>query len=148
MSEQDVAGAKPPVWYWIVAVLAVLWNIAGCYSYIAQVTMSPEAIAALPPAQQELFLDKPAWATAAYAIAVWTGLAAAVLLLLRRRWARIAYVVSLAAVVVQFGWTFLGQNVIAVVGPAAALPLPVAILVLSVAQLWFTGFAAKRGLLK
>ena len=45
----------------------------------------------------------PPWMVAAYAIAVWVGLAGAALLLMRRKLAVPLLLVSLVAVVVQFG---------------------------------------------
>lgn len=39
---------KPASWFWVVSVIALIWNAIGAMAYIAQVTMSPEAIQALP----------------------------------------------------------------------------------------------------
>ena len=49
----------------------------------------------------------PTWMVAAYAIAVWVGLAGALLLLLRRKLAVPLLLVSLIAVIVQFSGLFL-----------------------------------------
>lgn len=136
-----------PRWYWVAAGLALLWSLAGCGAYLGQVGMSAADMAALPPAQREIWSMMPDWVTAAYAIAVWIGLAGSIALLLRRRLARALYAVSLIAVLVQFGWTFLASPILTSVGPSAAL-FPAFIVVVSAALLWFAGHAAARGWLR
>ena len=59
-----------PKYYRVVAGLALLWALAGCFAYVTQVGMTAEDIARLPQAQQEVWNAMPAWATAAYAVAV------------------------------------------------------------------------------
>ena len=71
MSEKKIY--KTPTWFMVVAVLLLVWNLLGVMAYIMQVTMSPETLAALPDAQRQLYENTPAWATAAFAIAVSGG---------------------------------------------------------------------------
>ena len=139
---------KPPSWFWVVSVLALLWGGAGCAAYLSQVTESPADIARLPAAERELEMMLPVWLTGVYAIAVWSGLAGAVALLARRRIARVFYVVSLAAIVVQFGWIFAMTPIIAHMGFAKAAGFPIVIAVLGAALIEFAGFARARGWLR
>jgi hypothetical protein len=136
-----------PGWYWAVAILALGWEALGCYAYLTQVTMDAGDLARLPAAQREIWMSMPAWVTAAYALAVWVGLGGALGLLLRRRWARTAFAVSLAAVAVQFGWTFLATPALSTIGAAAAA-LPAFIVLIGAALLWFANLAARRGWLR
>ena len=136
-----------PGWYWIVAILLLLWALAGCAAYVMQVTMSAADIAKLPKAQADIWRMMPGWATAAYAIAVWVGLAGAAALVMRRRWARTAYLVSLIAVVVQFGWVFLASPILSTVGPSSA-GFPAFIVVITLFALWFSGYAIRKGWLR
>jgi len=118
-------GSRPvPAWFWAVAVVALLWEAMGCLQYVKQ---SPAAPAL------------PVWVWSAFAVAVWVGLAGALLLLLRLRWARLAFAVSLLGAVVQFGWAFARTGV---------TPLGIAVLAAAVALLWFVDHAAKRGWLR
>jgi hypothetical protein len=137
-----------PVWYWIVAVLALLWAAAGCFAYVSQVTISPEDFAQLPEAQQQIWAMMPGWVTGAYAVAVWVSLAGGLALLLRRRLARTAYLVSLAAVLIQFGWVFLASPILNLYPLAEAVTFPLIIIVLGIFLLWFSHMAAKRGWLR
>jgi len=143
--EAGQGAARPPMWFWIVAVLALLWEAMGCFAYVTQMTMSEEARAALPPLQQRIWAAMPGWATAAYAVAVWTGLAGALLLLLRRKWAQWAFLVSLAGVLAQFGWFFLGNDLTRQMPLAESAPFPAVIIVLAAALWWFSGWSGKRG---
>ena len=62
--------STPPKSFWIIAAIALVWNLMGVAAYLMQMTMSDEAIAALPEAQRALHESTPAWATGAYALAV------------------------------------------------------------------------------
>ncbi len=138
---------RVPGWYWAVALAALLWNGFGCFMYLTQVGMDAAEMAKLPAVQQEVWRAMPGWAVGAYAVAVWAGLLGAVGLLLRRRWARLAFAASLLGVIVQFGWTFLGTPILERMGASAAA-FPAFILLVIALLLWFSGVAAKRGWLR
>ena len=101
---------KLPVWYWIVCVLLLLWNLVGVFAFFSQCNMSAEAIAALPPAQQYLWNAMPAWLWAAYSIAVGAGTLGAVMLLMRKAFAVPLFALGLAGVVVQYGSSSSSEN--------------------------------------
>lgn len=69
---------------------------------------------------------------------------AAMGLLLRQRWARPAFIVSLVAAVVQFGWAFVTTDILATQGPSAAV-LPLFIIGIGALALGFCGLAQRRG---
>ena len=98
---------KPPIWFWIIGVIALLWNIMGLAAYFQQYMMSAEAFTALRPEQQALIVDQPFWLTAAFAIAVFAGFIGSILLLARKRLAVRMFLLSMIAVFVQFGGLFL-----------------------------------------
>ena len=76
-------------------------------------------MAALPAAQRDAFIAMPGFAKAAYVLAVGAGLIGGVLLFLRKRPARIAFIVSLVGIVVQFDWVFGPYQGLAKLGPSA-----------------------------
>ncbi len=133
-----------PKWYWAVAVLALLWMAFACVVYVFHVSMSAEDMAKLPAIEQDVMYNSPVWVTAAYAVAVWAGLAGAIGLLLRRAWAQPLFILSLVGVVVQFGWLFSATEWLAVKGPSSAA-FPVVIAVIGAFLIWFAGHAQKRG---
>jgi len=92
---------KPPTWFWVVSVIALLWNLMGVLAYLGEAFATPEMLAAMPEEQRNMIEQRPAWATAAFAIAVWGGFVGSILLLHRRGLAHIVFVISLVGVVVQ-----------------------------------------------
>lgn len=139
---------KPPSWYYAIAGIATLWALMGCYAYIDQVTMTAIRMSQLPPDQREIWEMMPKWLTAVYAIAVWFGLIGAIALLLRRRIARAAYIVSLAAVVVQFGWILTQTPIVARMGFATAAGFPIFIALAGAALVGFADYAVRRNWLR
>lgn len=139
---------KPPTWYYAAVGVLTLWALIGCYTYLAQVTMSPADLAALPTAQRDMIAELPVWITAMYAIAVWSALAGAICLLLRLKFARSAYLVSLIAIIVQFGWTLLMLPIIQTMGFAEAAGFPIFIAVVGAISVWFAGKAMRSGWLR
>lgn len=144
----ESATPSPPAWYWIVAILVLLWQATGCYFYVVQVSMDAADLAALPKTQADAFGAMQSWQWALFATAVWSGLAGAIGLLLRHR--TLAYwglFLSLVAALLQYGYAFTTPEIQAM-PPAEALPLPITIVVLGIVQVWFAGMAANKGWLR
>jgi hypothetical protein len=138
---------KPPLWFWIVGVLLLLWNGMGVAAYVGEATLTAEALQALPEGQRALITGRPAWATAAYAVAVFGGVAGCLLLLIRRRAAVAVLVLSLLGVLVQMGHAFLMADAFAVVGAAGAM-LPALVLACALFEVWFARRARAKGWLR
>jgi hypothetical protein len=130
---EDVREAPVPAWFWIVAAVALLWEAMGCYAYLTQIGAADDAI--------------PAWVSAAYAVAVWVGLSGALLLLMRHRLARIAFIVSLVAILVQFGGLYLASPGGAPGGMSQAA-FGAFVALAGVVLVWFAHHAAARGWLR
>jgi hypothetical protein len=134
-----------PRWYWVAAGLALVWMLIGVLSLVMDIMTDAAALAAMPEGQRQLYESRPQWVFGVYAVATISGLLGATGLVLRRRWAVTLLAVSLAAVVVQFGYTFLVMDAIGKIGAAMALPLPIVIVVAGVLSLWLSQMAAQRG---
>ena len=93
---------KPTTTFWIISVLALLWNSTGIMAYLEQAYMSIEDLESLPVAEQAFYNNLPAWVTAVFAIAVFSGTLACIALLMRKKWATILFLVSLIAVIAHF----------------------------------------------
>jgi len=143
MSEATGSSA-PPRSFWVIGGLALVWNVIGIATYLMTVTMSDEAVAALPEAERALQGNVPIWVTSAYAVGVFGGTLGSVGLLLRKAWATPVLVVSLVAIVIQMGYGLLGTALIEVRGGGAAV-LPVAIVVIAAYLVWFARDARARG---
>ena len=120
--------AKRPSWFVLVSVLAVLWNLFGLWSFYIHVTATPEDIASWPEVQQQIQAVTPRWIFVPFAIATIDGTLGALGLLLGKRWATPVLLLSLLAIIVQFGAYYLLTPTWALTGiGGAALPLCIAV---------------------
>jgi len=79
MAEEINGG--PSTNFWIVGGAALVWNLIGLIFYYQEVTLTPEQLESVTEAQRAFMLDKPAWATSSFAIAVTTGVLGSLLIL-------------------------------------------------------------------
>ncbi len=79
MSETHI---KPHWSFWVICVVALIWNVMGSINFVMQT--KPEMVANFPDAAQSLVASRPLWATIAFAIAVFGGVIAEILLLLKK----------------------------------------------------------------
>ncbi len=136
--------SKPPTWFWIVGGVSLVWNLLGVMAYIMQVSMSPEALAALPETDRNMIETMPAWATGAFAIAVFAGAVGCVALLLRKGWSESLFILSLVGVLVQNTYSFLMTDLLAVYGPTKAI-MPAFVLIVGVFLIWLSRMSKVRG---
>ena len=132
-----------PKSYWIIAGLALLWNLLGLAMFAMQATLSPDALAAMPAAQREIAVATPDWVNVAFALAVVGGVLGAVGLLMRRRWALAMFAVSLLALAVQVLGTYLATPAWSLAG-TASLGMPVLLVAIALALLAYARQAAAR----
>lgn len=131
-------------WFWAGAIASLLFMVFGCLSYVMHVTLDP---ASLPLDERMMMEAVPAWMTAAFAIAVWAGLAGTVLLVMRRKIAEPVLLVSLIAVTVQFSAYFIDPELRDAMPPDGLL-IPVAILLVTWTIFWFAHHSRRRGWLR
>jgi hypothetical protein len=136
--------AERPWWYRAVAVVALLWNMAGLVMFWKQVTLTPEMVAALPPAQQQIRAAMPAVVDVFFGVAVGAGLLGALGLLLARRWAVPLLLLSLLAGGAQMGTAYAATPAWALTGARAAV-FPLLLVLVSLALWLFARRAAARG---
>ena len=124
--------------FWVIAAVALVWNAMGCMAYLSE--MDPDSLEA---ATRALIDNRPAWATAAFGIAVWGGALGSVLLLLRKSVAFYVFVASLSGVVVQMFYNlFMGG------GPGSYGPFETAMAIMIPAigafLIWYTKMAEAK----
>ncbi|MBT8106975.1 MAG: hypothetical protein KJP17_01975 [Gammaproteobacteria bacterium] len=83
--------------FWAVGALGLIYNLLGCVNFVSQ--MDAEAIASMPDVYRAIVESRPAWGTAAFALAVFGGLLGCLLLLLRKSAAFYVLIVSVVAAV-------------------------------------------------
>lgn len=135
---------KPPKWFWIVAVLALLWNLIGVMAYISDAFMTEEMKASLSSDHITFINNTPPWVTAAYAMAVFAGTLGCIGLLVSKKWALFVFWVSLVAVLVQNIYGFIVLDAMAIFG-ASAIVLPIMVIVIGVLLILFSKKSISKG---
>ncbi len=134
----DQTSTKPPVWFWIVSVVALLWNGIGVKNYLDQAYNTEAHQAAYnTPELQEFINNTPSWVTAAFAIAVFGGFLGCIALLLRKTWARPVLLLSLIGIVVQMIYNLFISNAMEIMG-TTAIVLPILVLLVGVFLVWLS----------
>jgi hypothetical protein len=130
---------KPPIWFWIVSVVALIWNGLGVMAYLTRAFATDDMIAALPEEQQAEFLTEyPAWYTAAFAIAVFAGIMGCFALLIRKKWAYSLFILSAIGAIIQHAYLFMNVDI-------PSLVMPVMVIAVCVFLIWFTKNATAKG---
>lgn len=139
--------SKCPLSFWLVAGLALLWNLFGLYSFYYHVTATPAVVASWPEAQQQIEAAAPRWIFVAFAMATIAGVLGSLGLLLRKRWAVPVLLLSLLAIVVQFTAHYLTTPTWALTGIGGAM-LPLCIGLFGLFLWWYARKATARGWLR
>lgn len=136
-----------PRYFIVIAIVLLLWNLMGLAAFAMQYTADLTELAKSDPVTAQAFAAMPAWVWIAYAIAVGAGTLGAVLLLMKKAAAASLFLLSLIAVVVQFGYTFLGTDLLAVKGPSV-IAFPAFIVVMAVVQLLYARHLVGKAMLR
>jgi hypothetical protein len=138
-SPRPIAG-----WYMAAAVVSLLLTGMFCVLYLMHVTANPGS---MPLDQRAAYDATPAWVVGAFGVGAWVGAAGAILLILKRRQAEIALLVSLAGMLVWLAGSL-------AVGPlreamsANDLLLIIAMIAVTWTIFWFARHSRQRGWLR
>lgn len=95
MSEKTVVSIR---WsFWVIGVAGLIFNLLGCINFLSQ--MNAETVASMPEIYRTIAESRPAWGTAAFALAVFGGLLGCLLLLLRKSVALYVFVASVVGAI-------------------------------------------------
>ena len=74
----------PPIWFWAIVTIALLWYLMDMAGFFMRVFMAEEFISALPEDQQSLYRDMPPWVNVVFAGEVFGGVLGSIALLLKK----------------------------------------------------------------
>ncbi len=131
----------PPTWFWVVSGVGLVWNLIGVGAFVGQMTMD---LTTLSAAEQAFYESTSAWATVAFAVAVFGGVLGYVGLLLRQSWAFAMFVACLLGIVVQDSHSIFFSDGIEVFGPAGLI-LPLFTFGIAAALAWFARYSEQQG---
>ncbi len=133
--------------FWAIGAVALIWNVLGVINFVMQ--LNPDALAAMSQSQRAIVAGRPAWATGAFAIAVLSGSAGCLLLLLRRSVATYLFIASLVATFVQaipyLGMSGSTVNVGREVGPMETSMFILMPLAVAAFLIWYAKRAKSKG---
>ena len=137
MNEKTESGVH---WsFWLISAVALIWNVLGVINFFVQ--MNPDMLAVYRESERAIVEGRPAWATGAFAIAVFGGTIGCCLLLLRKSAAYYLFVASLLGVIVTMIHT-LGVGI--ELGPGEILGIIVMPLVVAAFLIWYSKRAESR----
>lgn len=134
---------RTPIWFYMVVVLALIWNLAGVFAVGADLALSASDIAAMSPAQQAMYAARPVWSVVGSILAVAGGTLGCLALLVRHGLALALLYGSLIGIVLQD----LGLFVVAGVGGGASAVAAVMqgmVLVIAIGLIALTRYAMRQ----
>ena len=138
---------KPTTSFWIIGIVALIWNLMGVFAYLQQAYMTAEDLSLLPPDQQALYENIPAWATAAFALAVFGGTLGCILLLLRKKLATFVFIISFISIMAQMTYSLFMSDAIQVYGPVEGIIMPVILIIIGAFLVWYSKKMEVKGIL-
>lgn len=151
MEDAVDARARTPIHLWIVGVLATLWNAMHAYDYWMTRARDTDYIAGMGFDPQIIlnYVDSfPIWASAGWALGVWSALAGSILLLLRNRFAVPAFLLSLVGMVLSFSYQFLVQKPPAEMTEGALAFIPLVVIAIGIGLFVYARAMKAKGVLK
>ena len=125
-----------PVSFKVIAILAILWNIFGVFSFLGHAFMPEQAFAGMT-AEQISYMDTfPAWGFIVFGTAVTTGSLGSIGLLLKKKWAVLLFLISIIAILINQFYPILFTDYMDIFGGTSTLGLPIVITAVGGA-LWF-----------
>lgn len=139
---------KPPLWFWIVAILLALWEVMGCYACVMQIKLGAAAMGPVDEWSLKYYAALPVWYNAIYFVATFGGLLGGLALLLRDRRAAPLFWASFVAIDLMFVYAFVATDLIAHKKLERVLPFPLFIALVGALSIKFAQFSTKKGWLR
>lgn len=146
----SIGPTKPPVHYWIVTILAVLWNGFGAYDYVMSLTAGDPYLRSMGMTDPQIayYHAMPSWMMGVWTLGVWGAVIGTLLLIARSRWAVHAFAASLVGAVLSLLYSqVLSPDGREVMGGQATI-ISVVITAIGVFLLWYAWLMAKRRVLR
>ena len=139
---------KPPVWFWVFAVLFVVWGLIGCSIYLVEVSLSDAAYEKFSSPEMLAARDVvPIWGIIGFATAVWSGLLASILFILRKRVSVAIFILSLIAAIIGFLPTFFNST-IRDAGGSSFWVMPLIVVTIGAFQIFYSRKQRANGILR
>lgn len=148
MKTTETTQNKIPKWFWVLAVIFLLWNIMGVLSFFGHTFITEEALAKLPEKERALYGEYSIWTTVLFAIATFGGLIGSIGLILKKKWAKPFFIISILAIIPQMIHNVFFTKSIEVYGLAQAVTMPILVVIIAAFLIWFSNFSSAKNWLK
>lgn len=141
---------RTPWHLWVIGVVSLLWNAFGAFDFVSTITRGETYLREMgfDQAMIDYFNAMPAWMYGPWTLGVWGAVIGSVLLLLRNRFAVLAFALSLVGALVSLIY---GQ----VIDPPPLTPdmammqwMPFVIVLIAALLFGYAWFMRKRGVLR
>lgn len=102
----------------------------------------------LPENERALYGEYPLWTTIVFAVAVFGGMLGSIALLLRKKWAKTAFIISLIGIIPQMVHNVFFTKSIEVYGPGQAATMPIMVVIFALFLIWFSNYAINKNWLR
>ena len=134
---------KPPIWFWIIAVMAVLWSLIGLYDYVMSMTMNQAYLASFGQEMLDFLKVMPIWAKLSWGLAIAGSVLGSLALVLRRSIAYPLFALTIVVMAISFAYQF---TIDAKPKPdTAMLIMTVLIWAIAIFLVWFARTAKNKG---
>ena len=139
-------GIKPSTGFWVISIIALLWNLMGVAVYFMMMKMDPALLVETYNQEYaDIFASKPAWATGAFAIAVFGGLLGCIGLILRKAWSKLLFIISLVGVIIHNIWGVMAGTLSHVT--TFDKIMTIAVMAIAIFLIWFANKKTAEGVL-
>ena len=139
--------ASPPVWFWVISIVALLWYLMDTSAFFMRVLMTEEAIKAMPENQQHLYRDMPLWVNIVFACEAFGGTLGCIAILLKKKWALPLFTISILGTLAQTSNIWFLTDAISAMG-APAIVMPLVAIIIAVAMILFAKVAITKDWLR
>ena len=139
--------ASPPVWFWVISIVAILWYLMDTSAFFMRVLMTEEAIKAMPENQQHLYRDMPLWVNIVFACEVFGGTLGCIAILLKKKWALPLFTISILGTLAQTSNIWFLTDAISAMG-ALAIVMPLVAIIIAAAMILFAKVAITKDWLR
>jgi hypothetical protein len=136
--------SNTPLWFKVVAIIALLWNLMGLFAFSYDLQMTPEQMQEYHPAMQAAYENSPMWNWIAYGMAVIFGVLGSIMLIARKKLATPFYALSLIGILVQNFYGFFMVQMYQEMGGGAYV-MPILVIVIGIYLFMLSRRATRAG---
>ncbi len=143
----DDSPQSPPVTFWIIGVLTLLWDAMGSLDFTMTQLQNEAYLKGFTDEQRAYFDSFPLWIVILWGTAVWGGVVGCLLLLMRKGLAHSILGLSFVCMLITHLYNYGLGDGLEVMGDAVALGFTALIFVVSLFLWRYAGAMKRRGVL-